>query len=303
MYIGQKLIKAVNEEYFRNYSDVPEFNGMFPIKNVENDNTNQVYLIILEQDFKDNEFKRMVEDLVNLNQPKYNFVSELAIKAQQILDGNSKDIKERTISLSATTKQVMRILETHSKESYIVGGFVRDALRFVDKDEIKDVDFVTDTPINILSEDFEALGFKVQSEGKQFLVCIVSRDGEQFEIANLRRDKDNLGGEVGTIYDDAQRRDFTVNALYFNVSTGKIKDPNGTGLDDLENNLLRFVGKAKERIIEDPNRVGRFYRFVDKGFKPDNKSLKAVRENFDYFIKKTSPERIRLELERIVGLV
>lgn len=136
--------------------------------------------------------------------------------------------------------------------------------------------------------------------------------------------------EIGTIYDDGQRRDFTVNALYLNLSTMLLQDPTAQGIDDINSKVLRFVGKPTERLAEDRLRAYRFYRFLTKGFTPDPKALKAVRTQmiddnkqikavktvFDddevraLLIKKglvqdivlTDFERMRIEIERMVGV-
>lgn len=107
--------------------------------------------------------------------------------------------------------------------------------------------------------------------------------------------------EIGTIHDDAMRRDFTINALYENPVTGEILDPTGKGLSDVKNRVLRFIGNPKDRIQEDYLRVFRFYRFLAcKGLTPDIKSMKACRQYFNEAYENTTSERVRLELERMV---
>ena len=127
------------------------------------------------------------------------------------------------------------------------------------------------------------------------------------EIANFRKDGVTLDGrrpvevEIGTIEEDAVRRDFTINALYENPITGQILDPTGKGLSDIKSRTLRFVGKPKDRIREDYLRVFRFFRFLAcKNLQPDIKSIKACREMFNESYENTTPERVRLELERMI---
>jgi tRNA nucleotidyltransferase/poly(A) polymerase len=199
------------------------------------------------------------------------------------------------------SKDVVNVLQ-HSENSCLVGGCVRDTL--IGKTP-KDFDFVTDIPYDDLEKLFIDAGFTVKEAGKQFLVLIVSKDGVDYEIANYRKDGTYVDGrrpesvEFGTIYDDAERRDFTVNALYFNLTTFRLIDPTAQGLDDIKSRTLRFVGKPASRLKDDLLRVFRFYRFLDKGFTPEPRSLSAVRDFFDDACKKTSSERIRVELERI----
>jgi tRNA nucleotidyltransferase/poly(A) polymerase len=202
--------------------------------------------------------------------------------------------------------QIFQILESASKENYLVGGCVRDQFLGL---EPHDYDIVTDVPIEVSTKLFEDAGWKIKECGEAFLVLNVSKFGQQFEIANFRKDGVYLDGrrpeavEIGTIAEDANRRDFTVNALYMDPFTGEVKDPTGLGLEDIESRTLRFIGKASERIEEDNLRVFRFYRFLAKGFKPERNSLKACRRVFNDVYLNTTPERVRLELEKMVGLL
>jgi len=87
--------------------------------------------------------------------------------------------------------------------------------------------------------------------------------------------------------------------LYYDLHQNELLDPNG-GFDDCYSKILKFIDNPRDRIVEDPCRVYRFYRFIsEKGYTPDKKSLKAVRENFDFATKNTNSQRILKELERI----
>lgn len=196
------------------------------------------------------------------------------------------------------------MLSLQSEENYLVGGCVRDGFLGL---EPKDYDIVTDVPYDDVESILSKNGWKTKSCGEQFLVLHVSKDDEQYEIANFRKENIYLDGrrptkvEIGTIEEDAFRRDFTVNALYENPRTGKILDPTGQGLSDIKSRTLRFIGKPKDRIKEDFLRVFRYYRFLaTKGLNSDPKSLKACREYFNEACKSTTPERIRNEIERMV---
>jgi poly(A) polymerase len=87
-----------------------------------------------------------------------------------------------------------------------------------------------------------------------------------------------------------------------NTKTFDVKDPTGKFVNDINTKTLRFVGKPKDRIREDFLRIYRFYRFVSKGFKPEKKSLQACREHFNEGTKAVAPERIRAEIEKMIGL-
>lgn len=129
-------------------------------------------------------------------------------------------------------------------------------------------------------------------------------NGDLYEVVEweyLHNGRRPTNVEIGTIEEDAVRRDFTINALYENPITGQILDPTGKGLSDVKNKVLRFIGNPKERIKEDYLRLFRFYRFLAcKDLTPDVKSMKAVRGMFNEAYLNTTPERVRLELERLI---
>lgn len=207
------------------------------------------------------------------------------------------------MTTNSKVKHIFYLLGTLSKNNYLVGGCVRDGFLGV---ESKDYDIVTDVHMDDSKPLFEKNGFTVKECGEAFLVLNISKDGEQFEIANFRKDGVYLDGrrptevEIGTIEEDAQRRDFTINALYENPVTGEILDPTGQGLSDIKNRLLRFIGNPKARIQEDYLRVYRFYRFLaTKPLMPEKGSMKACRTLFNEAHLQTTPERARLEIERM----
>lgn len=199
--------------------------------------------------------------------------------------------------------QVYLILRNLSVNTFLVGGCVRDMLLGV---EPKDFDLVTDVPMDTVEQELVNNGWTVDSVGKQFLVLFASKNDFQVEIANFRKDVGFSDGrrpdkaEIGDISTDAARRDFTINSIYYNPFTGEFIDPNN-GLKDLQKKTLKFIGKPKERIQEDYLRVFRFFRFLaTKGLEPDKNSLKACREMFNEAYTKTTPERVRVEIERMV---
>lgn len=199
--------------------------------------------------------------------------------------------------------QLFVLLENESKNTYLVGGCVRDHLM---GKKPHDFDIVTDVHMDKIEEVFSANDWKVDATGKEFLVMNVSRNGHMYEIANFRKDGEYKDGrrpdtvEIGDVETDSARRDFTVNAIYYNPFTGKYMDPQG-GRKDLKDLRLKFIGRPKDRIKEDYLRIFRFYRFLSKGFTPDKRSLKACREFFNEAYLKTTPERVRVEIEKMVG--
>lgn len=200
-------------------------------------------------------------------------------------------------TLSEETTQLIDDMKCIDGSFYIVGGFVRDAIA---GRESNDVDFCTDVNYDVLEKKLTEKGWDVKDTGKQFLVLNVSKGNENFEIAALRSDKDNNGPVVGTIEEDSLRRDFVNSCIYFSLKTETLIDPSGMAIKDCQENRLRFMGKAKDRIQEDSARVFRGYKMIGRGWKPETKTLKAMRENFEFAITNTNSTRIMNEIEKIV---
>lgn len=202
-----------------------------------------------------------------------------------------------------TLLQLCLIIQPHVQEMYLVGGCVRDTML---KRIPKDFDLVVNGNLDIIEEELRQNNWKIDGAGKQFFVLIASKDNQQFEIAMFRKDGTYTDGrrpdfvEVGTIYEDAMRRDFTINSLYLNPWNGEIVDPTNNGLKDIENKIIRFNGKAKERIQEDKLRIMRCYRFsLQLNFEIEKKALKACRTYFEDMTKEVSAMRIMNEVEKM----
>jgi tRNA nucleotidyltransferase/poly(A) polymerase len=176
--------------------------------------------------------------------------------------------------------------------------------------EPKDYDIVTDIPYQKLIDIFtEEGGWDVKETGQNFLVITIAKNNEQFEIANFRKDGVYLDGrrpesvEIGDMIDDAYRRDFTINAIYYNPFTDVYTDPTRQGVDDLKGHIIRFIGKPKDRINEDKLRIMRAYRFASQlDFYIEVRSLKACRRAFDEMIKEIATERIKNEIEKMARI-
>lgn len=209
--------------------------------------------------------------------------------------------------MTPTLKHIFYLLTPFSKNNYLVGGCVRDAFLGL---PIKDYDIVTDVPIDISRPILEKAGFKTKECGLEFLVLHVSKKGEQYEISNFRKDGIYADGrrptsvEIGTIEEDARRRDLSINAIFEDPVTGKILDPTGQGLSDLKNRLIRFIGKPQDRIREDYLRLWRALRFKQKlsklGFEFEPKTQKVIRGIFREAYENSNPERVRQEIERMI---
>lgn len=195
--------------------------------------------------------------------------------------------------------KVLEPIDNAGFKAYFVGGCVRDFLMGV---EPHDYDICTTATPEELHKIFDKFS-NVSNNSEPFGVTmpLIEIDGkfEEVEIATLR--KDITKGRhpkiefTRDIKEDAERRDFTVNALYEDID-GFIFDMVG-GAQDIKNRTLRFVGNAQDRIDEDPLRIFRFVRFLaSKGFK----SAYTKREVLDWKFSFTevSAERQLKELEK-----
>lgn len=194
----------------------------------------------------------------------------------------------------------------------IAGGFVRDTLL---NKKPHDIDFATDLPADkarmILQHEFQreldSGEVSLVETGKQFGVLRLRfRDsGEEYEIATFRveseyrdqrhPDKVEFIRQPGQ---DAERRDFTINAMFYDPQSGRVIDYVG-GLQDIKKRRLRFVGRAEDRIKEDKLRMLRYVRFLLKtGFSEDAEAIVAIKEHASD-LASLDADGVRQELEKM----
>lgn len=215
--------------------------------------------------------------------------------------------------MNNTLLQLCLIIKPFTTQLFFVGGCVRDMIL---GKQPHDFDIVMDGDLDKITEELIKNDWKVNEAGKNFLVLIAGKFNEitnvteTFEIALFRKDGTYEDGrrptfvEIGTIYDDAERRDFTINSLYYDPFTNKIYDPTKKGLKDIDQKLIRFNGSPAQRIKEDSLRIFRMYRFASQlGFDIDPMAIRISRREFDQAFKTLSSERVRLELEKIARII
>lgn len=175
-----------------------------------------------------------------------------------------------------------------------MGGCVRDLLL---KKTPKDFDIATNAIPKVVARLFK----KTVPVGAQFGVMIVVEDGVPFEVATFRADKGYQDGRRPTSVrftdarEDAIRRDFTVNGLFYDPLTQKVMDW-VDGQKDLKKKVIRAIGDPARRFKEDKLRMLRAVRFASVlGFKIDPKTFSAVKKSAAE-IKTVSYERVRDEL-------
>lgn len=196
-------------------------------------------------------------------------------------------------------QEIFQTLENAGHDTVIAGGAVRDWLL---GREPKDIDFVT----SAMPEEVEKLFKKTVPVGKSFGVMMVVIHGHPFEVATFRSEGPYLDGrrpsqvQPASPQEDAQRRDFTINGLFYDLIFEEVWDF-VDGLKDIEKKTLRAIGDPRARFQEDHLRVLRAYRFMAQlGFKLESSLEKALRTSTE-LIKTVSRERIREEILKLMS--
>ncbi len=226
----------------------------------------------------------------------------LAGKQPLIVPAGEHSVTRKTIGRSAL--KVLDKLHEAGHAAYLVGGGVRDALVGL---KPKDFDVATDAS----PETVRALFRNSRIIGRRFRLVHVVYGREIIEVATFRAaHSKGAGGEVGaagrivrdnvygSIEEDAYRRDFSVNALYYNIADGSIVDYVG-GLADLETGIFQLIGDPITRCKEDPVRVLRAVRLASKlEFAIDDRTLNAMRK-VSSELRATPPPRLFEEVLKL----
>jgi|TARA_B100001093_G_scaffold519160_1_gene606886 poly(A) polymerase len=208
---------------------------------------------------------------------------------------NSKDIKLLFKSLEKNDS-------SNKDVAMFVGGCVRNYLL---SKKIEDIDIATTLTPEELKKRLLNSKFKVIDTGLSHSSVTVVSKNRSYEFTTLRKDMktDGRHAEIEMIdnwKEDSKRRDFTINAIYLNRK-GKIFDPQ-QGINDLKNNIVKFIGDPQTRIEEDFLRIIRFLRFtIQYNSNIEPSTVKAIKINLNG-IQKISKERILTELYKILDL-
>lgn len=216
---------------------------------------------------------------------------------------------EHNVSRKDISKNALKVLYRLNEAgyaSYLVGGGVRDLLL---QQNPKDFDIATDAS----PEEVKALFKNCRLIGRRFRLAHVVYGRDIIEVATFRAahsegeggatgdsgriTRDNVYG--GTLADDAVRRDFTVNALYYNIDDFSVVDF-FDGVEHLEQGKLTFIGDAHERVVEDPVRALRAVRFAAKlGLQMDDDCVDAIKQH-RHLLKEIPPARLFEEVLKLV---
>jgi poly(A) polymerase len=202
------------------------------------------------------------------------------------------------------TQALCAALEGAGFQALFVGGCVRNALL---NEPVADIDIATDAIPETVSDIAQKAGFKVVPTGIDHGTVTVVAQGEPHEVTTFRRDVETDGRRAVVAFstrieEDAERRDFTMNALYAD-RRGRVIDPLH-GLPDLQARRVRFVGDAETRIREDYLRILRFFRFhaaygdPEGGLDPEGLAACA---GLSEGLETISQERITAELRKLLS--
>ena len=201
-------------------------------------------------------------------------------------------------SIPNSIKELNILFKKNNRKIFLVGGAVRD---FLNNQKPKDFDLTTDAfPDEILS----IIGnrWKTTVQGASFGVVVVYTEDQPkgMEIATFR--SDDYTGKLGITRDpevilgvtmdkDAERRDITYNALYFDLDKQEIVDLTG-GVEDMRQGITKMVGDSNLRIKEDPLRILRVFRFSCRYGFPIHEDTKLAIEKNKHLLSIISKERI-----------
>ena len=208
-------------------------------------------------------------------------------------------------NLSAGSLKVIEVLQHAGYEAYLVGGGIRDLLL---RKHPKDFDVAT----NAKPVEVQKLFKRSRLIGRRFQIVHVRIGAEIIEVTTFRGStsdsklrRANAAGMLirdnvfGSVEDDAVRRDFTMNALYYDPSNHQVLDFVG-GYDDLEDGIVRIIGDPETRYREDPVRMLRAIRFTGKlGLSLEDGTSEPIRR-LNFLLRDVSASRLFDEILKLL---
>ena len=203
-----------------------------------------------------------------------------------------------------TAKQIFICFQNQNYKLKLVGGCVR---KLITEEKIDDMDIAINIEPEKIKKVLVEQKIKFVETGITHGTITVLINDFKFEITSLRKDVSTDGRHAKVEFtsnweQDAQRRDFTINAIYSDIS-GEVYDPLN-GIEDLKNGIIKFIGDPNQRIQEDYLRILRYLRFYtqyNKNKFHDEITIKAIKRNLDG-LAKISKERILEELFKMMKL-
>ena len=202
-----------------------------------------------------------------------------------------------------TSIEIIKKLQYAGHQAFWAGGCVRDILLGI---KPKDFDIVTGAKPDEIEKILKKTLEKTLPIGKQFGVIMAVKNGHNYEIATFRSDSGYSDGRrpdavtFTSAKEDARRRDFTINGMFYDPVKDKIIDYVG-GQKDLDARLIRFIGDPHKRILEDHLRILRAIRFKNEfSFQYEPKTYTALHKHARLVIDKVAKERIAAELNKMM---
>ncbi|MBQ8909049.1 MAG: CCA tRNA nucleotidyltransferase [Clostridia bacterium] len=202
------------------------------------------------------------------------------------------------------SKSLQSLARKFPCELYIVGGYVRNHMLGIEKDE---VDICSKLSIQEVEEILQGSEFSFKLKSKNLGAGYIIAGDEKYEYTTFRKDTYAEGGNhcpesvefIDGVEEDAKRRDFTCNAIYYDIKNDKFLDFYN-GIEDIEKRILRTVETPEEVLSHDGVRILRLFRFqCELNFKIDKATFLAAvkyKEN----LRDVSGERVLHEIERIL---
>ncbi len=189
-------------------------------------------------------------------------------------------------------------LVKHGYIAYFVGGYVRDMIM---KKKSDDIDIATNAPIGTIQSIFS----KTISVGEQFGITIVVEDEYNFEVATFRKEEGHHDGRRPSIIysaspqEDALRRDFTINGIFFDPINSIYHDF-VEGVGDIKKGIIKAIGNADKRFQEDKLRMLRAIRYSTRfNFTIDDHTKEAIIKYSSSLFPSVAMERIHQEFEKM----
>ena len=199
-------------------------------------------------------------------------------------------------------KIISQKLKTLNKKLYIVWGFCRSKILWINN-IWEDIDLVTDAVPNEMKKVLKI----VWEVWKKYWTLIVNEWWESFEITTFRKDIWTVNNRkpakvifTNSLEEDSRRRDFTCNAIYYDIENKKYIDPTWW-IEDIKNNIIKFVWNTEDRLEEDIIRLLRYVRFKHKLELLDyNSENTNIFKNKFFLLKNIPIERVRQEFDKIL---
>ena len=211
------------------------------------------------------------------------------------------------IKVSKDIKQLAEIFNNAGATLYIVGGYVRDSLL---GNSPYDIDICSNLKVEEVKSILKSTGFKFKTKNANFGTATISSETQSYEYTCFREEQYKTNGEhtptqvkfVKDITTDASRRDFYVNALYYDIINDKVADPLGKGLENLKSRILQVIPHKQCAFCEDAARILRLIKFSAMlDFEIEPETLKLAKQ-YSILLQNITDARFKKELGFIANI-